>query len=599
MTVAAKKYSELSLVRRLLGEARPYWPHLGLILVLDLIAIPIALLNPVPIKIAIDSVLQSKPLPGILDGLIPVSARNAPMLLLLVAAVLQVALALLAQLQDTASNVLRTLTGENLTLRFRAKLFRHAQLLSLLFHDMRGTTDSIYRIQYDTPSIQSVSIDGIIPLISAAMKLAGTLYVTFRIDWQLAMVAMTIAPVLFFLSRMYSRRIRPKYRDVKGIESKALRVVQEVLTGLRVVKAFGREEDEQERFVDHSGKGVRARIRLAFLEGGYGLLLNLTIALGAAAVLFIGVRNVLGGALTLGELLMVIAYLTQLYSPMRTMSKTIGTLQSSFAGAERSFELLDEFPDVAEKPHPRNLKRAAGSVEFRNVSFSYDGQHPVLSDISFVVPAGARVGIAGRTGAGKTTLTNLLMRFYDPKDGRVLLDGIDLREYRLADLRNQFALVLQESVLFSTSIIDNIRYASPAATQKAVIEAAKAANAHEFIMGLPDGYDTLVGERGMRLSGGERQRISLARAFLKDAPILILDEPTSSVDMKTEALIMGAMERLMSGRTTFMIAHRLSTLENCDIRLELEKGRVLSFSASDGLGQVAELTASRGENGNA
>jgi len=576
--MTASKHSEMQLTRRLFGQVRPYWPHLFVIFMLNLAATPLALLTPVPIKIAVDSVIQSQPLPDILESLIPEFARSTPIRLLLLAALLQVTLVLLTQLQEIVTTYLQTRTGETMTLQFRAKAFRHAQLLSLLFHDTRGTTDSIYRIQYDTPSIQYVTVYGIIPFVTAVVSLLGTLYVTFRINWQLALVAVAVAPILFLLSRAYGNRIRPKWSELKRVESSAYNILQEVLTSLRVVKAFGREVDEEERFVDQSSKGVRAHTRIALYEGGYGLLINLTTTVGAAVVLFIGVQSVLCGALTLGELLMVIAYLAQLYTPMRTMSRTIGTLQASFASAERTFELLDELPDVPTASHARPLVRAAGTVEFRDVTFSYDAGNPVLRDINFFVPTGVKVGIAGKTGAGKTTLTNLLMRFYDPTEGQILLDGIDLKEYKVADLRNQFALVLQEPVLFSTSILDNIKYALPSASNEAAIEAAKAANAHEFIAKLPDGYDTLVGERGMRLSGGERQRISLARAFLKDAPILILDEPTSSVDTKTEALIMHAMERLMSGRTTFMIAHRLSTLENCDIRLDLDLGRLTHTS---------------------
>ena len=273
------------------------------------------------------------------------------------------------------------------------------------------------------------------------------------------------------------------------------------------------------------------------------------------------------------------SYLAQLYAPLKTISKSAATLQSSLASAERAFALLDEAPDVVERPNAGRLLRASGAVAFHNVSFAYNGGAPVLHDVSFDIRPGTRVGIMGMTGAGKTTLVSLLTRFYDPTAGQILLDGVDLRDYKLADLRNQFAIVLQEPVLFSTSIAENIAYARPDASEEEIIEAAKAANAHEFIVSLPQGYETLVGERGMRLSGGERQRISLARAFLKDAPILILDEPTSSVDMKTEAAIMEAMERLMQGRTAFIIAHRLSTLTNCDVLLKIENGRLFDVTS--------------------
>jgi ATP-binding cassette subfamily B protein len=270
-------------------------------------------------------------------------------------------------------------------------------------------------------------------------------------------------------------------------------------------------------------------------------------------------------------------YISQLYAPLKTISRKTASMQSHFASAERAFALLDEPADVIERPGARPLVRAKGAVAFQGVSFAYRGDQPVLGDVTFDVAPGTSVGIAGATGAGKTTLVSLLSRFYDPTSGTILLDGVDLRDYKVADLRNQFAIVLQEPVLFSTSITENIAYARVGASFEEIVAAAQAANAHDFICRLPQGYDTLVGERGMRLSGGERQRVALARAFLKDAPILILDEPTSSVDVKTEATIMEAMERLMQGRTTFMIAHRLSTLEHCDVRLRIEEGRMVDI----------------------
>jgi ATP-binding cassette subfamily B protein len=354
--------------------------------------------------------------------------------------------------------------------------------------------------------------------------------------------------------------------------------VQEVLSSLRVVKAFGQEEREEERFVRRSNEGMRARIHLTFVEGRFGLLVALTTAIGIAAVLFIGALHVLEGILTLGELLLVMSYLSQLYAPLKTMSRKAASLQSHLAGAERAFSILDEAPDVLERQNARPLVSASGDVVFRNVSFAYQIDHPILRDISFEIPAGTRCGIAGATGAGKTTLVSLLTRFYDPTLGHILLDGVDLRDYKLAELRNQFAIVLQEPVLFSTSVAENIAYARPGAGERDIVAAAQAAGAHDFIVDLPQGYETPVGERGMRLSGGERQRIALARAFLKDAPILILDEPTSSVDMKTEAAIMEAMERLMRGRTTIMIAHRLSTLDICDVRIEIAQGQIAAIS---------------------
>jgi ATP-binding cassette subfamily B protein len=277
---------------------------------------------------------------------------------------------------------------------------------------------------------------------------------------------------------------------------------------------------------------------------------------------------------------MVMMYLALLYSPLQTLSRSAASLQGSLVSAERAFQLLDEAPEVIEKPNARPLVRARGQVAFENVSFGYNSDRPALHEISFAVAAGARVGIAGTTGAGKSTLVSLLLRLYDPASGRILLDGVDLRDCKLRDLRNQFAIVLQEAVLFSCSLAENIAYARPNASQAEITAAAQAANAHDFISRLPQGYHTEAGERGVQLSGGERQRISLARAFLKDAPILILDEPTSSVDVKTEALILEAMERLMQGRTTFMIAHRLGTLDICDVRLQLERGRLVSLTST-------------------
>jgi len=529
------------------------------------------LLAPVPMKVIVDSVIGSRPVPGFLAAVLPDATYSKDMLLVLMSGLL-IAIALLRQLKDLAFSLLRTYSGEKLTLGFRAKLFYHAQRLSLSYHDSRGTSETTYRIQHDTQAIQFILIDGLLPFVTAGFTVVMMLYVTVRLDRQLAMVACTVAPVLFILLRIYRVRLRGLWRAVKEFDSLALSVVHEVLAALRVVKAFGQEEREQERFVSRSDRGLRARLALALLEDGFGLLVAVTTAAGAAAVLFIGARHVQSGVLTLGDLLLLMAYLTQLYEPLKTISKRSATLQSHLVSAERVFAVLDRAPEVVERPNARRLVRAVGAVAFRDVTFAYDGRRPVLRGVSFAVTPGTEVGIVGATGAGKTTLVSLLSRFYDPTAGAILLDGVDLRDYRLADLRDQFSIVLQEPVLFSTSIAENIAYGRPGASERDIVAAAQAARAHDFITHLPHGYESRVGERGMQLSGGERQRIALARAFLKDAPILILDEPTSALDVGTEAGIVEAVERLMRGRTVFLITHRHHLLATCNAWVHLEHG---------------------------
>ena len=589
--MTATKHTDIELYRRLLQLAKPYWLHISGYFLLGLLASPVGLLTPVPLKIAIDSAIGSHPLPHALAMLLPASALNSKQAALIVAGVMLIVIALLDRLQAMAVTVLGAYTGEKLLQGFRGELFRHLQRLSISYHDMQGTADSIYRIQNDAAAIKYISIDGVIPFLTSLITVAIMLYVTLRIDWQLALVALVVSPILYFLSKMYRPRLRKRSREAKRLESSIFAVVQEVLTAIRVVKAFGKEDHERDRFLGRSGDHLRARIHLSLLESRYSLLVGLTTAMGTAVVLWIGVRHVQTGLLYTGSLIMMMSYLTQLYGPLKTIGTKASSLQGHLAGAERAFSILDRVSDVAERADAHPIARAAGAVTFQNVTFAYDGNHSVLRDISFDVPPGARMGIAGRTGAGKTSLLSLLTRFYDPTSGQILLDGLDLRDYRIADLRNQFAIVLQDPVLFSTTIAENIAYARPGASENDIVVAAKLANAHDFITALPQGYLTMVGERGMRLSGGERQRISLARAFLKDAPILLLDEPTSSVDTGTESLIMTAVERLMQGRTTFIIAHRLSTLESCDVRLDLENGGMLSLRAHSSVSDPAEKSS--------
>jgi ATP-binding cassette, subfamily B, bacterial len=558
---------------RILLETRSCWTHLAAISALSLLSLPLTLLSPIPLKIAVDGLMGKPALPPSLERFLPASYSQGSALGLAIG--LLVALAILVNLQGLLGWWLQTYTGEKLVWNFRAQLLNHVQRLPLAFHDRYGASDSVYRIQHDAPALQYVAIQGIIPLITAFFTLIGMIYVTVRIDAPLALIALAISPLLFVLSLGSSRLVRRRSREVKELDTSAMSVIQEVLGSIRLIKAFGQESREHERFVRHSSLRMSGQVRLSMLQATFNVLVGLTISVGTAAALYIGVKHVRAGLLSVGSLLVVMTYIAQVYQPLQLLSTKMTDVQIWFASLERAFMLLDQVPEIAEAPNARSLKRAHGTFEFRDVCFNYDESGHGLQHVSFEIPAGARVGIVGTTGAGKTTLLNLLMRFYDPTSGQVLLDGRDLRDYRIADLRRQFSVVLQEPVLFAASIAENIAYGKPDATDAEIMAAAHAASSHEFISNLPEGYETRPGERGMLLSGGERQRISLARAFLRDSPILILDEPTSSIDGKTEARILQATENLMRGRTTFMIAHRLNTLKNCDLILVLENGHLL------------------------
>ena len=562
-----------SVLLRVLLESRSCWPHLLGIALLSLISLPLTLLYPLPLKIIVDSVLGGQPLSRWLVTVIPVlHSRGAS----LEAAIgVLIGIALLVSIQSLAAWWLQTYTGEKLVWDFRARLLDHVQRLPLMFHDRYGATDSVYRIQHDAPAIQYVTIQGLVPLMTSVFTLVAMIVVTARMDVTLAAIALMITPALFLLSLGCSRIVRKRSETIKDLDSSALAVIQEVIGSIRVIKAFGQENREHARFVRRSEKRMSQQVRLSIQQAVFNVLIGLTIAIGTAAALYFGVRHVRAGTLTVGSLLMIMAYIAQIYQPLQTLTGKVTDLQVWLASLDRAFVLLDQQPEIAEKPGALRLSTAKGEFEFRNVSFAYDGSGRGLHELSFRIPAGTRVGIVGATGAGKTTLLNLLMRFYDPTAGQVLLDGCDIREFRIADLRKQYAVVLQEPVLFAASIAENIAYGKPDASDEEIIAAAQAAASHNFILNLPEGYETPVGERGSRLSGGERQRISLARAFLRNSPILILDEPTSSVDVHTEAAIMEATERLIAGRTTFMIAHRLSTLKACDLILALDQGRLI------------------------
>jgi ATP-binding cassette, subfamily B, bacterial len=565
------------MIRRAFEDLRPYrWPTIVLVVV-SLVAVPITLITPLPIKLLVDSVLSSQSPPGYLS--IFTGSQPSKSLVLALAISILMGAAVLAYLQNLVNVWYSNKVGNRMTLEVRARLFRQMQRLSVTYHDTMGAADSAYRTLNDAPMLRSFGIDSMIPLATSILTLGAMIVVMALLDWQLALIALIVSPPMFLVTLIFRPRIRAGWRKFRASESAAMATAQESLGASRLVKAYGQEDRKSEQLVSQYGDSLSAALSVQVNGAVYSLLIGIVTAAGLAAVLYVGIGHVQTGILSLGSLLVVNYYVSQLYTPLRNVGQSILDIQMSLTGIERYNAVLDEKPDVPEAPNALPLARAKGKIVFRNVSFEYTKGRRVLDNVSFELPSGGRLGVVGPTGSGKTTLSSLILRLFDPTEGVITLDDVDLKDYKVADLRNQFAVVHQETVLFSTTVAENIRFARPDATMNEVVSAARSANAHDFITGLPDGYNTLVGERGMKLSGGERQRISLARAFLKNAPILILDEPTSSLDVHTESAILETIQELMKGKTVLMIAHRPSTLRNCSMILVLEDGRVSGITS--------------------
>jgi ATP-binding cassette subfamily B protein len=574
---AQLKYTMFQLIKKIIIQARPYWLSIIVFFLLTLLATPIALMKPVAMKIVIDSGFGSSPLPGFLTMWFPDTFLYSFDAVIIIAIAVMVLVAIIDNINGYLIWLLTTYAGEKLVLNFRLLLFDHIQRLSIAYHDRLGASDSLYRIQWDTMSIRALLLGQVTSLLSSLFTLISMVFVMFSINGTFALIALSIIPPLFILTHVRAKRLRKDWSKVKTAESNVMAVIHEVMGSLRVVKAFGQEESENRRFLSESNLAVDKQMAMARLGASFQFIVSLLFTLGSVLIIYFGAHFVKSGQITLGSLTIVLAYVGQIFGPLQSMSKNITDLQASIASVDRVFAVMDEEKEVSEHPDAKPLKHVTGAISFQNVCFSYETDTPILDNVSFEIRSGDRVGIMGTTGAGKSTLVNLINRFYDPSSGKVLIDGEDIKKFKLKDYRKQFSMVLQDPILFSTTIAENIRYGKPDATDEEVIEASIMANAHNFIIKSKDGYDTMVGERGMKLSGGERQRISIARAFIKNAPILILDEPTSSLDVVTEGLIMDAMERLMKDRTTFMITHRLDTLSACNIILQLEKGKLVDL----------------------
>ncbi len=529
------------------------------------------LLAPWPLKIVVDNVLGTQPLPAVLS--FPwLTGGKVSLLLAAVGAGLLVTM--IHHALAVAQSWLTTTFEQKMILDFRSDLFEHAQRLSMAYHDQRRAGAMIYAINFQADAAAGV-VMAIQPMAQSAISLVGIFLVTYKINATLALLSLSVVPFLYYSVGYYATHIQQRLLAVKGMEGESLSIIHEAMSMLRVIVAFGREPHEYRRFRQQGERAVKARIALTLRQTLFALAVNMITAAGSALVLGYGAYLALHGKLTAGDLLVVLAYIAAIYTPLEAISTTIGSLQDQFVSLRIAFELLDTPAEIQDAPGAQTLERAHGAVRFEKVEFSYEGRIDTLKSVSFEAQPGQVIAVCGPTGAGKTTLISLLPRFYDPKSGRILLDGVDTRQLSLKSLRSQISFVLQEPLLFSATIAENIRYGRLEASMEEIVAAAQGANAHDFIRKLPQGYDTVLGERGALLSGGERQRIAVARAFLKDAPILILDEPTSAIDSKTEAVILDALERLMQGRTTFMIAHRLATIRNADLILVMHHGEIV------------------------
>jgi ATP-binding cassette subfamily B protein/subfamily B ATP-binding cassette protein MsbA len=555
----------MSIYRRVLAYYRPFSVQTAIGLILSLAAIGLSLLKPWPLKIIVDDVLQRNP-----HARFGNSSSLIPLLCLAL-----VAIQLLWGLLNLASNYLFVKVGLQALLKLRTDLYAYLQSLSLKYHDARRSSDSSFRVAYDSQSIQTIYNKGFTNIFASIITLVATFVIMLQMDWQLALLSLAVVPLLFAAIYFFAHRIRTQSTSIQEQDSAMLAQAQEGLGAIRMVHAFGREDFEVSQFHQRAHESLQANLRLTLTNVNSALVIGTLIAIGTALMYYIGSLHVLRGTLTLGSLLVFSAYLLMLYQPLESLTYTAWAMEGATAGARRCFEVLDRTDDVVDAPDAKDITKTSGALEFQKVSFGYGPERTVLQEIDLSITPNQIVALVGGTGAGKSTLLSLVPRFYDPSEGRVTLDGRDLRAITKKSLRAKIAIVLQDTLLFSTTIRENIAYGRPDATEEEIRQAARRAQADEFINQMPRGYDSPVGERGGHLSVGQRQRIGIARAFLKDAPILLLDEPTSALDPTTEAAIMETIKDLMHGRTTLIVTHRLATIHRVDRIVVLEHGRIV------------------------
>lgn len=588
-------------MRLILELIRPYrWMTAAIFGVL-VIQIAMGLAAPWPLKVVLDSVVGDHPLPGWLHGLLqPMLGGEGRMHIAGLAAIMVIVIALIAAVATYAANYLTETVGQRIGNDLRTRAYHHLQQLSLNYFDTHRVGPILSTLTDDVDTIQDFASASTLGIATDLLTIVGMLFVMLWLQWDFTLVALAVAPLLLLFVSRIRKAVKIATHEVRRRESDIVAVAEEGLQSIRVVKAFDREELQEQQLALAGQQAVDAALNARKVKSVVSPIVAVVVAACTALVLWRGSALILAGAMTAGTLTVFISYLVSFFKPVQDLAKLTNTIAMASVGVDRVNALLTAETTVEEKPDAVDAARIKGAIAFERVAFSYNPETPVLRDVSFEVKPGQLVGVVGHTGSGKSSLVSLIPRFYDPSVGTVRIDGVDLRDYKLHELRSQIAYVLQDTVLFRGTIRDNISFGRPDADHDEVVEMAKLANAHEFISEMPQGYDSAVGERGMTLSGGQRQRIGIARALIRDSPILILDEPTAALDAESEHLVMSALQRLMADRTVITIAHRLSTIRDADKIVVLEEGRVVEEGTHNDLltagGRYADLHRIQYEN---
>jgi subfamily B ATP-binding cassette protein MsbA len=561
---------------------RPHWKALSLALLAVVGETVTDLAEPWPLKIVLDNLLQSKRLPGWLSGVVGWMGTDKLAVLNFAVAAVAV-IAVVGALSSYLEKYLTTSVGQWVMHGLRRTLYHHIHRLSLAEHDKKRTGDLIGRVTSDIEAIQSFITTALMGILTSVLTLLGIIGVMLYLNWRFTLISLAVAPVLFLAVYFFTGRIKKASRNVRKKQSELVSLVEEVLSSIRVVKAFAREDYEERRFERQSLENVETALVARSIKMKLSPVVEIIVATGTCLMLGYGARLVLAGQLSPGDLVVFVLYLGKMYKPMRDLAKMTDTVSNAAVGFERIREVLETESEVRDLPHARRAARFKGKVEFDKVSFGYNPDQLILKDVSFQIEPGQVAAFVGPTGGGKSTIISLVARFYDPLSGEVKIDGTNIRNYTMRSLREQISFVLQETLLFHAPIWENIAYGRPEANREEIIQAAKLANAHEFIEQMPEGYDTMVGERGVTLSGGQRQRIAIARAVIRNTPILVLDEPTSGLDAASEQVVFEALGHLMEGRTSIVIAHHLATVRSANVIFVVKDNTLVERGTHDEL----------------